>query len=59
MYAAAEGIMLYPQNGRALDHAYRLGDHRMRACTVDLAADWRDIKDRLLAILVASPAVSA
>ena len=51
LYATAEGVLLYPQNGPALDHAYMISQHRMRACTVDLAADWRDIRDRLLGIV--------
>lgn len=51
LYTTAEGILLYPQNGPVLDHAYKISGHRMRTCTVNLAADWKEIRERLLAIV--------
>ncbi len=57
LYVFAEGILLYPEKGQVLDHTYKIGQHRMRVCTVDLTADWGKIKDRLL-VLVKPPSAA-
>jgi 5-methylcytosine-specific restriction enzyme subunit McrC len=46
------GILLYPTTSTELDLEYHMGDVDIRVVTVDLAADWRAIHNRLLEILI-------
>lgn len=45
--AQSEGMLLYPAIDRDLRLNYRIQGHNVRICTVNLAADWKDIKDEL------------
>ena len=47
----AEGILLYPENGRRLDLSYGLHGHAIRVCTIDLGQQWADIRQDLLDLL--------
>jgi 5-methylcytosine-specific restriction enzyme subunit McrC len=44
------GMLLYPQNGEPVDLNYLLLGQPVRVVTVNLADEWRDIHDRLLAL---------
>jgi 5-methylcytosine-specific restriction enzyme subunit McrC len=44
----AEGLLLHPAIGQAVDEAVRLQGHGMRFATVDLAADALSIRERLI-----------
>lgn len=46
--ARAEAMLLYPAVRQRLRLDYRISGHRVRVCTVDLAADWRSIRQELL-----------
>jgi 5-methylcytosine-specific restriction enzyme subunit McrC len=43
-----EGILLYPTVGKSLALHYLIHDHAIQIVTVDLKADWQDIRQRLL-----------
>jgi 5-methylcytosine-specific restriction enzyme subunit McrC len=47
----ADGILLYPTAGTALDQSYRLHGHRVRIKTLDLNQPWRKIEEAMLALL--------
>nr|MDT0527230.1 hypothetical protein [Streptomyces sp. DSM 41633] len=47
----AEGVLLYPVVGGELDEYAVINGHRYRFLTVDLAADARTIKSRLLSVV--------
>ena len=47
----AEGILLYPAAGRALDLSYRLHGHWVRVCTLDLNLPWAEIEDQMLSLI--------
>jgi 5-methylcytosine-specific restriction enzyme subunit McrC len=47
----ADGLLLYPQVGTQLDDRFWLQGHRMNVATVNLARPWRQIEQRLLALL--------
>lgn len=47
----AEGVLLYPTIGRTLRESYRMQGHEIRICTVNLAKDWREIRDELLELV--------
>ena len=47
----ADGILLYPTAGTALDQSYRLHGHRIRIKTVDLNQPWNAIEDEMLGLL--------
>ena len=51
-HRAAEGILLYPTAGTALDETYEVQGHRMRITTLDLARPWAAIEDDLSALVV-------
>ena len=53
--ATAEGVLLYPVVGGQLDEFVVINGHRYRFLTVDLAADARTIRGRLVSV-VAEPA---
>lgn len=44
----AEAMLLYPAVQQRLRLNYRISGHRVRVCTVDLAANWREIREELL-----------
>ncbi|BDS05063.1 5-methylcytosine-specific restriction system specificity protein McrC [Oceaniferula spumae] len=47
-----EGMLLYPTNGYALSHHFRLhGRHRVHLRTIDLNQSWLDIESQLMEIL--------
>lgn len=46
-----EGMLLYPTVDRHLDLSYVVHGHPIRIATVDLAADWTDIRQRLLDLI--------
>jgi 5-methylcytosine-specific restriction enzyme subunit McrC len=47
----AEGILLYPTAGIAVDQTFILQGHRVRVTTVDLDRRWPEIADSLLALI--------
>lgn len=47
----AEGVLLYPTNGSDVDLAWIIKGHVLRVRTVNLAQNWRDIRNDLLGIL--------
>lgn len=49
-WATCEGVLLYPAVGKSFRFAYEMAGHRMRVCSVDLAADWKSIRKELLDI---------
>ena len=46
----AEAMLLYPAVRQRLRLDYQIGGHRVRVCTVDLGADWRSIREELIAL---------
>lgn len=48
----AEGLLLYPAISRSLDEAVTIQGHRLRFATVDLSMERRDIRRRLLDIVL-------
>lgn len=46
-----EGILLYPTVGTPVDADIRLEGFRIHARSIDLAQDWRDIHDDMLALI--------
>lgn len=49
-YRVAEGVLIYPATGERFDINVQLGDHPIRAVSLDLAQDWRGLRRDLLAI---------
>lgn len=47
----AEGMLLYPVVDREVRLDYQISGHRVRICTVNLAADWTDIRDELIGLM--------
>lgn len=47
----ADGMLLYPVVKEPIRLSYELNGHRVRICTINLAADWRDIRDELRGLL--------
>ncbi len=52
--AAADGLLLHPAIGAAVDESVTIQGHRLRFATVDLAASHGEICSRLLALLTPS-----
>jgi 5-methylcytosine-specific restriction enzyme subunit McrC len=48
---SADGILLYPTAGVALDQSYRLHGHRVRVKTLDLNQPWTGIEGEMLSLL--------
>jgi 5-methylcytosine-specific restriction enzyme subunit McrC len=46
-----EGMLLYPVVTQHLRLEYQIHGHRVRICTVDLAAHWSEIREELLALI--------
>lgn len=46
-----EGLLLYAENGPALDMSHRVCGHRLRAATVNLDDDWPQIHKRLVSLV--------
>lgn len=51
-FAGADGLLLYPQVGVALDEVFEVQGHRIAIATLDLAAPWTSIDARLRTMLV-------
>ncbi len=51
-----EGVLLYPTVSQSLELEYVIQGHRVRVVTLDLNADWQQIRQRLLGILRPGPA---
>lgn len=49
-WETCEGVLLYPAVGDQFRFKYEIAGHRMRICSVDLAADWKVIQAELLSI---------
>jgi 5-methylcytosine-specific restriction enzyme subunit McrC len=49
--SGAEGILLYPTAGVAVDQSYLLHGHRVRVTTLDLNRPWLQVASSLLALL--------
>lgn len=49
--ASAEGMLLYPVVGSALRLRYEIGGHTLRVCTLNLARDWKSIRQELLELV--------
>jgi 5-methylcytosine-specific restriction enzyme subunit McrC len=47
----AEGLLLYPQTGAALDAQFQIQQHRVKIATVDLSQPWKEVDARLRAII--------
>lgn len=45
-----DGVLLYPQVGAPIDESARVGDHRLRVMTVNLAGSGREIREGLLRV---------
>lgn len=45
------GILLYPQVDKFLDSKYKIQNHDLKICTVNLNKDWKVIHDRLIDIV--------
>lgn len=50
-YQDAEGILLYPTVAIPLDDSVTIQGHRLRVCTVNLAQDWSNIHNDLIALV--------
>jgi 5-methylcytosine-specific restriction enzyme subunit McrC len=46
--ALAEAMLLYPAVNQRFRLDYSIGGHRIRVCTVDLAANWKKVSEELL-----------
>ena len=44
----AEGMLLYPVTEKQVRLRYEIGGHAIRICTVDLAQNWKSIRQELL-----------
>lgn len=49
--ASVDGILMYAEPGETLDQEFNLQGHRMRVLTLNLAAEWRDIHQRLAGVV--------
>ncbi len=50
-WAHCEGILLYPCVHDRFRYEYDIAGHRVRVCSVDLAAHWLSIREELLALM--------
>ena len=48
---SADGILLYPTAGVALDQSFRLHGHRVRVKTLDLNQPWTEIESEMMSLL--------
>ncbi len=51
LYKTSIGILLYPRVNKDLNNTYKMQDHYLKICTVDLNDDWKSIHSRLLEIV--------
>ena len=51
LYKNSKGILLYPQVNKSLDNVYKLQDHVLKICTINLNNEWTQIHNRLLEIV--------
>lgn len=49
--AEAEGMLIYPTIEKSARLRYELGRHGVQICTLNLAADWQDIRGELLSFI--------
>lgn len=49
----AEGMLLYPTIATTLNESFSVQGHRIHVCTINLAQDWHDVRDDLLALVPA------
>ena len=49
--STARGLLLYPVVEKSVRLSYELTGREIRICTVNLAADWREIRSELLSLL--------
>jgi len=49
-WQTCDGVLLYPAVGDQFRFEYEIAGHRMRICSVDLAAEWKVIQAELLKI---------
>lgn len=49
--AEADGMLLYPVIERSVRQTYKLPGHKVHICTLNLAADWQEIRDELHSIV--------
>lgn len=47
----ADGMLLYPVVEKSVRLAYELNGHSMQICTINLAADWQDIRRELRSLV--------
>jgi len=50
-FEAAEGILIYPTVHEPLTADLQIQGHRVRALTLDLRAEWSDVRESLLALI--------
>jgi 5-methylcytosine-specific restriction enzyme subunit McrC len=55
----ADGMLLYPVVEKPIRLEYRLSGHSVRINTLDLSADWQDIRRELLSFVEMSPEVGS
>lgn len=48
----AEGMQIYPTIEKTARLRYEIGKHSVQICTLNLAADWQDIRGELLSFIV-------
>ena len=50
-WATCSGVLLYPSVGEKFRFEYEMAGHPLRICSVDLAAEWREIRNELMGIV--------
>ena len=50
-----DGMLLYPQVGSQFDAQYAVQGSTVRLATLDLGRPWKDISERLLALISNAP----
>lgn len=51
LYKTSTGVLLYPRVDKELNNVYKMQEHFLKICTVDLNDDWKNIHKRLLEIV--------
>ena len=51
LYKTSTGILLYPRVDKELNNVYKMQEHFLKICTVNLNDDWKNIHNRLLEIV--------
>lgn len=55
LFAACEGMLLYPTNGKAMRESFRIQDHPITIATIDLAQPWPSIARDLMDLVKVPP----